>query len=248
MTDMLIHGDGTLPRYLQLENLVRDKIDAGEWAPGMMLPSERQLCENYGIARMTVRQAISNLVAKGLLTRTQGRGTFVARPRLRQSLSKLTSFSEDMRDRGLLGTTKLLAHEQVPATHEIAAALAIPAGTPVLHLRRLRSANGLPIALETCALRGDIGAPLRHEDLEHQSLYRLLEERCGVRLLRASQELEAGIAGEAEARLLAVAPGAPVLHIQRHSLALWQGEQVLCEYVRAVYRGDRYRFYVELER
>lgn len=248
MTDMLIHGDGTLPRYVQLENLVRDKIDTGEWAPGMMLPSERQLCESYGIARMTVRQAISNLVAEGLLTRTQGRGTFVVRPRLRQSLSKLTSFSEDMRDRGLLATTKLLAREELPASHDVAAALAIPAGAPVLHVRRLRSANGHPIALETCTLRGDVSAALRHEDLAHQSLYRLLEERCGARLLRASQELEAGIASEGEARLLDVAPGAPVLRIQRHSLALWQGEEVLCEYVRAVYRGDRYRFYVELER
>src|SRR3981081_3043429 len=108
MTDVMIHGDRSLPIYLQLENLVRDKIDSGDWAPGIMLPSERQLCDTYGIARMTVRQAISNLVAEGLLTRTQGRGTFVARPRLRQPLSKLTSFTEDMRDRGLLGSTRPL--------------------------------------------------------------------------------------------------------------------------------------------
>ena len=248
MTDVMIRGDGTLPIYVQLENLVRDKIDNGEWAPGVMLPSERQLCDTYGIARMTVRQAISNLVMEGLLTRTQGRGTFVARPRLRQSLSRLTSFSEDMRDRGLLGTTRLLAREEMPASPEIAAALAIAVGAPVLQIQRLRSANGHPMALETSTLRGDVSAPLHHEDLEHQSLYRLLEERCGVRMLRASQELEAGIAGEAEARLLQVAAGAPVLRIQRRSLALWQGQEVLCEYVRSAYRGDRYRFYVELAR
>lgn len=248
MTDVMIHGDRSLPIYVQLENLVRDKIDNGDWAPGIMLPSERQLCDTYGIARMTVRQAISNLVAEGLLTRTQGRGTFVARPRLRQPLSKLTSFTEDMRDRGLLGSTRLLMQEQMAASPEIAAVLAIAVGAPVLQIQRLRSANGHPMALETSTLRGDITAPLRHEDLEHQSLYRLLEERCGVRMLRASQELEAGIAGEAEARLLEVAPGAPVLRIQRRSLVLWQGQEVLCEYVRSTYRSDRYRFYVELER
>jgi GntR family transcriptional regulator len=243
-----IHGDGTLPIYVQLENLVRNKIDSREWAPAFMLPSERQLCDTYGIARMTVRQAISNLVAEGLLTRIQGRGTFVARPRLRQSLSKLTSFSEDMRDRGLLGTTRLLAREQLPASPEIAAVLAIAVGDPVLQIQRLRSANGHPMALEASTLRGDVTEPLWHEDLEQQSLYRLLEERCGVRMVRASQELEAGIAGDAEARLLEVASGAPVLRIQRRSLVLWQGRQVLGEYVRSTYRGDRYRFYVELER
>ncbi len=191
---------------------------------------------------------VDPLVMEGLLTRTQGRGTFVARPRLRQSLSRLTSFSEDMRDRGLLGTTRLLAREEMPASPEIASALAIALGAPVLQIQRLRSANGHPMALETSTLRGDVSAPLRHEDLEHQSLYRLLEERCGVRMLRASQELEAGIAGEAEARLLEVAAGAPVLRIQRRSLVLWHGQEVLCEYVRSAYRGDRYRFYVELAR
>src|SRR5260370_640545 len=149
MTDVMIRGDGDLPIYVQLENLVRDRIDNGEWAPGMMLPSERQLCDTYGIARMTVRQAISNLVIEGLLTRTQGRGTFVARPRLRQSLSRLTSFSEDMRDRGLLGTTRLLAREEMPASPEIASALAIAVGAPVLQIQRLRSGNGHPMAVET---------------------------------------------------------------------------------------------------
>jgi GntR family transcriptional regulator len=244
----MIHNNPTLPIYLQLESLVRDKLDNGEWPPGAMLPSERQLCESYGIARMTVRQAISNLVAEGLLTRVQGRGTFVARPPLRQSLSKLTSFSEDMRDRGLLATTRLLFREQLPASPEIAALLAVAAGTSIVQLRRLRSANGYPISIETATLRGDIAAPLLHEDLEHQSLYRLLDERCGVHMLRASQEIEAGIASEAEGRLLSVPAGAPVLRIQRRSLGMWQGEEVLCEHVRSIYRGDRYRFYVELER
>jgi GntR family transcriptional regulator len=244
----MIHNNAALPIYLQLEGLIRDKLANGEWPPGAMLPSERQLCETYGIARMTVRQAISKLVAEGLLSRVQGRGTFVARPPLRQSLSKLTSFSEDMRDRGLLASTRLLSREQLVATPELSALLAVAPGSPVVQLQRLRSANGYPISIETATLRGDIAGPLLREDLEHQSLYRLLEERCGVRILRASQEIEASIAGEPEARLLGVPAGAPVLRMQRRSLGTWQGEEVLCEHVRSVYRGDRYRFYVELVR
>jgi GntR family transcriptional regulator len=97
-------------------------------------------------------------------------------------------------------------------------------------------------------LRGDIAFPLLHEDLEHQSLYRLLEERCGVRMLRASQEIEAGNASEVEGHLLGVPAGAPVLRMQRRSLGSWQGRELLCEYVNSVYRGDCYRFYVEAVR
>lgn len=248
VVDAPLRADHDLPKHAQLENLVREKIERGEWTPGMMLPSERELRDRYGIARMTVRQAISNLAAEGLVIRTQGKGTFVARPRLRQSLSRLTGFSEDMRDRGLLVTTRLLKKECAAADADLAAALAIAPGAPVLHIHRLRSANGHPMAIERSTLRGDIAAPLWDEDLEHQSLYHLLAERCDARLTRASQELEAGIADDAEARLLAVPCGAPVLHIQRRSLALWQGQELLCEYVSSTYRGDRYRFYVELVR
>ena len=238
----------TLPIYQQLESLIREKMDAGEWTPGTMLPSERQLSEAHGVARMTVRQAISSLVAEGLLTRVQGRGTFVARPPLRQVLRRLTSFSEDMRERGLLASTRLLSRLELRADGSIAAALAIPEGSPVLELQRLRCADGHPVALEIATLRGDLAAPIAHEDLERHSLYRLLEERCGVRILRASQELEAAVAGEAEARHLGTDVGAPILHIRRKSLGIWQDQEVLCEYVRSAYRGDRYRFYVELER
>ncbi len=248
MVDVLNRHDTSVPKYAQLENIIRRKIDDAEWAPGMMVPSEREICDTYGIARMTVRQAINNLVTEGLLVRMHGKGTFVARPRLRQSLSRLTGFNEDMRDRGLVATTRLLAKEYQEATAGIAAVLAVPAGASVLYLQRLRLANGHPMAVEACMLRGDIGAPLAHEDLEQQSLYQLLEERCGVVLTRAGQELEAGNASEAEAHLLDTTRGAPVLHIQRTSFAHWQGQEVPIEYVHSVYRGDRYRFYVQLER
>lgn len=248
MVDALIYRDAAVPLYAQLENIIRDKITRGEWTPGMMVPSERELCDTYNIARMTVRQALSNLVAEGLLVRMHGKGTFVARPRLRQSLSKLTSFSEDMRDRGLVATARLIARERQAATPEIATALAMPVEAPVVFIRRLRLANGHPIAVESCTLRGDIGAFVMHDDLEGQSLYRLLEERCRVYLTRAGQELEAGVAGEAEACLLDLARGAAVLRIQRTSFASWQGHEVPIEYVRSTYRGDRYRFYVELTR
>ncbi len=248
MTDTLTRQDGQPPIYVQIQNLIRERIEQSEWTAGTMLPSEREFCETYGIARMTVRQAISAMVAEGLLMRVHGKGTFVIRPPLRQSLSKLTSFSEDMRDRGLVATTRLLVKEQRVATDEMAVVLALSPDAPVLYLRRLRLANGRPMAIETCTLRGDIGLTLWREDVEHQSLYRLLQERCGLRLSRAGQELGAGIANGEEARLLDIPEGVAVLHIQRISFAHWGGQELPFECVRSVYRSDRYRFYVELER
>ncbi len=248
MVGALTRQDGEPPIYVQIQNVIRERIERGEWTPGTMLPSEREFRETYGIARMTVRQAISALVAEGLLTRVHGKGTFVIRPPLRQSLSKLTSFSEDMRDRGLVATTRLLARARQAATEEEAALLTLPVGAPVLYLRRLRLANGRPMAIETCTLRGDVGLPLLQEDLEHQSLYRLLQERCGLRLSRAGQEIAAGSADAEEARLLDILRGAAVLHIQRTSFACWDGQEAPFEHVRSTYRSDRYRFYVELER
>ncbi len=248
MVDVAVNREAAVPKYARLENLIRDKIACAEWTPGTLAPSERELSDTYGIARMTVRQAVSNLVAEGLLVRIHGKGTFVARPRLRQSLSKLTSFSEDMRDRGMVATAHLLVCERQEAAPEIAQVLALDVGAPVLFVQRLRLASGHPIAIESCTLRGEIGASIMREDLEGHSLYRLLEERCGVYLTRAGQELEAGVVGETEARLLGLTRGDAILRIQRTSFALWQGHEAPIEYVRSTYRGDRYRFYVELAR
>ncbi len=243
-----IRRNDTVPIYAQIETFIRQKIEQGEWAPDAMLPTERQLCEQYGTARMTVRQAINNLVNAGLLTRTRGKGTFVNRPPLRQSLGKLSNFTEDMRDRGLMATTRLLTREILPATEPFAHTLAVPSGTPILHLKRLRFAPGQPMAVEACALRGDIALPLQGEDVERQSLYSLLEQHCHVTLTRAGQDIEAGEAGEAEASLLDIEPGTPLLRIRRTTFALWCGQEVPCEHVRSTYRSDRYRFFVELRR
>ncbi|HVA91240.1 MAG TPA: GntR family transcriptional regulator [Chloroflexota bacterium] len=247
MTDSLIPG-AVGPKYMRLASLIRAKIERGEWPLGMLAPSERELCGTYELSRMTVRQALSELVREGLLVSMHGKGTFVARPPLRQSLSQLTGFSEDMRDRGMIATTRLLKVEKQMASPEMALALALPEGAPVLNLQRLRLANGHPLTIETSTLRGDISAPLLDEDLERQSLYRLLEERCGVRLTRAGQQLEASVADATEAALLNIAQGAAILHIKRTTYALWERQEVPVEFVCSTYRGDRYRFFVELRR
>src|SRR5918994_5276433 len=106
---------GPLPRYYQLKEVIRERIRSGDWAPGTLIPSERQLCERYGISRMTARQSITDLVNEGLLYREQGKGTYVGRPKIAQQLLRLTGFTEDMKVREQRPGAKVLAAELWPA-------------------------------------------------------------------------------------------------------------------------------------
>lgn len=232
-------------RYAQLRELLREAIATGELKPGEALPPERELAERHGISRMTVRQALSDLVADGLLYRQPGLGTFVANPKIAQPLSRLTSFTEDMRSRGLKPGSQMLGIEVVEATHEVARALEVDRQSRVLRVRRLRLADGQPMALESVHLPLPRFAALVAEDLTDSSLYRILEERMGVHLARARQFLEPASAGPQEVQGLGIRPGSLLLLLER---VTYDPEDVPVEYVRSFYRGDRYRFVVDLTR
>src|SRR5215210_2988344 len=139
---------GPLPRYYQLKEIIRERLRTGEWAPGSLIPSERELCERYGISRMTARQSISELVNEGLLYREQGKGTFVGHPKIAQQLLRLTGFTEDMRAREQRPGAKVLRAEMWPAAAATAERLRVRLGQPVYRLRRLRLADSEPLALE----------------------------------------------------------------------------------------------------
>src|SRR5918999_3661395 len=224
---------GPLPRYYQLKELVRAKVRSGEWPPGTAIPSERELSDLYGISRMTARHSITELVHEGLLYREQGRGTFVARPRIAQQLLRLTGFSEDMQARQRRPGAKVLGAELWPADQPTADRLQLKPGHPVVRLRRLRLADAEPLALETAVVSFFGCERLLEDDLARCSLYDLLESKYHQRLLEAEQEVEADAAGADEAALLALAPGDPVLRTRR----LTYGERRRpIEYATAVYR------------
>jgi GntR family transcriptional regulator len=236
---------GPLPRYYQLKEIIRERIRSGEWAPGGLIPSERELCERYGISRMTARQSITELVNEGLLYREQGKGTYVGRPKIAQQLLRLTGFTEDMRARQQRPGAKVLAAEMWPADEPTAERLRVKIGQPVFRLRRLRLADAEPLALETSCISFIGCERLLDDDLERDSLYHLLEIAYDVPPLEAEQELEADLAAGDEARLLDVAVGTPVLRTRR--LTLTRRHQPV-EYATSVYRGDKYRFYTRLVR
>ena len=238
----MIDHNHPLPLYYQLMQELRARIEQGEWKPGDLFPSERELCETYGISRMTVRQALAELVNDGLLRRDQGRGTFVAKPKIRKRLSRLTSFTEDMRARGKQAGAQVLRLEMVPARPKVAVMLQIEVEQQVALIERLRLADGEPVGIECSHLFFDGCEAILREDLSG-SLYRLLGERFGLVPTQAQEEIEAGACGSREVQILGIRRGEPVLLIRRRTL---DQDQRPFEYVESVYRGDNYILSVEL--
>ncbi|HEY4387483.1 MAG TPA: GntR family transcriptional regulator [Ktedonobacteraceae bacterium] len=236
---------GPVPRYYQLKEIMRGKMSSGEWKPGELIPSERELSEQYGISRMTARQAITELVNEGLFFREQGKGTFVSQHKITQQLIRLTGFTEDMRARGQRPETRVLSANMVPADELTAERLRIHPGQSIFNLQRLRLADSEPLAVEVSQISFIGCERLLEEDLEQNSLYRLLETHYGLTLVEAEQELEAGLITEEEARLLNVTVGSPALYTRRTTYA--ERDQPI-EYARAVYCGGKYTFYTSMKR
>jgi GntR family transcriptional regulator len=240
----MINKHSPLPIYYQLEQGIKELIEKAQLKPGEMIPSERELAETYEISRMTVRQAINNLVNDGYLVRKRGKGTFVAAKKIEQPLKGLTSFTEDMQARGMEPGTKVLDFQIIQANKSLAEQLQIREGEDVYEIQRVRLADHLPMALETSYLPCHLVIGLTRE-IVSGSIYKFIENKLGMKIKSAVQVLEASIARKVEAKVLQIKEGAPVLLIQRNSY-LENGQPL--ELVKSIYRGDRYKFTIEMER
>jgi GntR family transcriptional regulator len=235
-----------LPLYVQVKQALRAGFAAGRWKPGDLLPGEHELCRIFEVSRIVVRQALQDLAVEGLVVKERGKGTFVARPKISGGLvQELTGFYSDMIARGYRPVTRVLRQEVVAADAPVAEALGLEAGARVVQLDRLRFVEDQPIVLVTTYLPHELCAAVLGEDLSGQSLYAVLEEKCGLVIETGRRTLEAVAAGKEEARLLGVELGAPLMKLDSVSL-LADGTPV--EYYRALHRGDRSRFEVKLIR
>ncbi len=232
-----------IPLYYQLKGIISEQIDSGQWQPGAQVPSERELCEQFKISRITVRQALTELTVEGRLIREHGRGTFVAPPRIQQTLTRLTGFSKDMRGRGQRPGARVLKLAMVPAPPAVARTLRLSPDDPAVILRRLRLANDEPLAVETAYLPDWRCHALVSETLADQSLYQLLAERFNIVPRRAEQQFKAVACPAAEARLLGVRRSSPVMQIYRTT---YDCDDAPFEWVESYYRGDKYVFHAEL--
>lgn len=231
-----------IPLYYQIKTRLLEQIECGQLKPGDRVPSERELTERFGVSRMTARQALVELETQGYLVRVQGKGTFVATPKFEQPLVMLTSFTEDMRRRGLEAGARVLSASEVPAGRRVGQALSIAETAPVYRLERLRLAGGEPMALEISHLDAAYFPGLLTHDVD-RSLYEILRVEYGLRLVRGTQSLEAVPADPRQAETLHVREGTPLMLMERISRD--QHDRPV-EMVRSYYRGDRYRFVTEL--
>ena len=229
------------PRYTQLYRHIAAAIGSGALQPGSQLPPERDLAEMAEVSRVTVRNAVAQLVSEGLLEQRRGAGTFV-RPqpqRLEQSLSRLVSFTEYMQQRGKTSTSQVLMRGLFAPRPEEQMALGLTSTDRVARIERLRSADGVPMAVEWSSLPEDI---LPDPDLVQTSLYTVLRATGGAPV-RAVQRITAINVLPVEAKLLNLPDGAAVLRIDRTGY-LPSGRPI--EFTRGLYRSDIYDFIADL--
>lgn len=232
-----------VPAYLQIEDELAARIEDGDLPAGSRLPTERELAGSLGVSRMTARAALTRLQQRGLVTRRQGSGTFVAEPKLHQDANHLRGFFEDSLGQGVIPRSTLLAHAERHATRHLASVFGIQLGDTVCEVVRLRSVRREPVVLETSYFPSRLVPGLLDLDLETSSIYRLLDQHFGVRPVRAVQSLEPVTASASDAELLQVPRGAPLMLVERTG---WDARGRTIEFARDVYRGDRSRFISEL--
>ena len=231
---------GHVTKQAATRDLVLDLIE--QLAVGDAIPSERQLSADFGVSRLTVRAALDDLVREGHLVRRHGSGTFVSEPKIAQELT-MTSFTDDMRHRGMVPASKTLELHVVSAGARLGRLLHVSPSEPVVVAKRLRLADRETMALEELHVRESLVPGLTAADLEERSFYELLRDRYGIVVVGGEQTIEPTVTDEDESKALGVPLHSPAFRFERvtHSAA---GEIV--EFVESIYRGDRYRLVTSL--
>lgn len=236
--------NSSVPLYRQLSARLASKIQNGEYKTGDKLPSERELSEQLNVSRITARQAIEELLERGLIYRERGRGTFVAEPRMRR-LQGLTSFTEYMLSRGYQPSSRVITQKLVPADEELQQILKIGPEEKALHLVRVRLADGKPVALQSSFISHRLCPGIEQEDFSTQSLFKILREKYYVHPTWTEVEIEALPATNEEARLLKVKPGDPLLVVRGRT---YTDTFDIIENVRTAYRGKGMALYIGRQR
>jgi GntR family transcriptional regulator len=229
---------GFIPLYFQIQQALMEKIHTGELSEGDSLASEEELARIYQVSRMTARQALHGLKTKGYAFSQKGRGTFVSRPKLEKNIMHLRGFTEDMKHLGMAPSSKLLEQTIVPATADLAEKLKVEVDETIMRLRRLRLADGIPMALEDSHIPLKRFPGLDKINFGKESLYFILRENFGVRVAYADEVIEALPATREDSELLTIPRRASILSITRIIITT---EEIPIEAASSRYRGDRYR-------
>lgn len=242
---MVLDANNPIPLYFQLKTIIESRIAAGEFNPGDKIPSENQLCVDYGVSRTTARQAIAELSNNGKLVRTQGRGTFVAHQHSDRLLYRLTGFSSDMKKQGFSPSSKVLEFRVIIPTLDIAKILQKNPTDAVIYIKRLRFIDGQVMGFEKTYLPFMRFSTLTKEDIENNTLYETLINKFETVPTRTLINFEAIRCNDKMCKLLEITPDTPILHM---SDVTYDQNDHLFEYSRTYYRGDYYSFHVEINK
>lgn len=234
----MLDRQSVVPLYYQIQQFLLEQIHSGVFKPGEAISSEQEISAQMGVSRMTVRQALKSLCSEGVLYSQRGKGTFVSANKLEKSFRVVLSFTEEMRNGGSRPSSKLLSFDIAQVDVKTAEALRIRTNEKVIRLRRLRLADGIPMAIEWSHLPVEVCPDLLETFNPRTSLYEKLARHYGIHIAVTEEVAEAAVANAEESRLLKIGKGSPVFHLERTSY-LHDGKPV--EYVNSTYRGDRYR-------
>lgn len=238
----MIDKSSPIPLYFQLKEIIKQSIESNTFSAGDMLPSENELSEKYKISRMTVKQALDSLANEGLVKRIKGKGTFVADKKIEQNIQGLTGFSEDMMLRGMKPSSIVISNGHVTTVpDDIFEELR---SLDVNLVKRIRFADGSPMGVEKSYIPISV-IPIITEEIIKSSIYGYLENVLDKKISYARQTLESSIASEETAKLLNIEVGAPTLILNRISF-LEDGSPF--EFTKTIFRGDRYKYIVDLKR
>jgi GntR family transcriptional regulator len=234
---------GFIPLYYQIQQSLLARIHQGDLKEGDLFESEEELSRRYKLSRMTARQALHGLKLQGYALSERGRGTFVTRPKLVKSILLLESFTEEIRRKGIKPSSRLLEQRVMRPTPELAERLNLQPSADVLHLRRVRLADDIPLALEDSHVPLKRFPGLEEIDFSTKSLYETMRHRYGVQPAWADETIEALPATREEAALLTIARSASLLCISR---TLMGPDHAPLEFAVSRYRGDRYRAWLRV--
>lgn len=232
------------PRYSQIISYYQSLIESGKLVEGEQMPTEEAIGELFGVSRITVRQALDGLAQGEYIYKIQGKGSFVTSRKANMRLDHLIGFSEEMRGLGMKPSSMLIDQVIMNPSETTARALKLDKAQKVYVISRVRCADGVPMAVERVYLPFTRFAGIETHDLK-ESLYSLLRDRYGCESSKAAQSIQAGLVNSADAKLLQIKTGAPILRISRTT---YDADDIPFEYTESVYRGDKYIFRVTLNK
>ncbi len=237
-TQTALRRDIPTPLYVQLEEILRAKIDSGEWQPGDRIPSENELNRMYGISRMTARGVLNTLTNDGLVFRVPGKGTFVSSPKIETASPAYSGIREQLEGMGLETETKLLSASKIKAPTKIAKHLHISTDDDVYEIRRVRYVKGSPISLHTSWVPAELAPDLIQHDTVNRQLCKVLGEEYDLQMSLTEEQLESTVLSGEEADLLELAEGRPVLLLQD---ILYDQNEHPFEFTKIIFPGDKIR-------